>query len=527
MQIRLQQIEGYAYGALQPSIIIRFSEIQTPSNEFKNQLKLIHSYIPNNECNDQFLETTEIRRSESFAKFFVAIIDAINYFCGDQRYTPITIFRENGALCFALPTLSLNMIAFNINNLANFLSRSKLYISKKDTQKLITQLKSATRPFLPSGTNAGNFLAAAAHHKIPFKIFNQQYILFGYGSGSRIFNSSITDEESAIGVRLAKSKVDTNRLLKLSGIPVPEQARVNKINDALNFADRVRYPVVLKPEHEEQGRGVFANISDREELKIYLDQLQSRYKSILIEKHVDGDVYRMNTINGQFVRVVKRIGAQLVGNGYSTVSELLAELNNEPLRLDPHSSMNPIALDDDVKRMLLKQSASVDTILPEGKSIRLTSIASRGAHSIDFIDSIHPDNRALCEKVAAIMRLDVTGIDVISADASKSWREGNFWICEVNAQPQLGTVRTDIYETLLKSKIGEQPNIHINITTNSKATALFDPQAQSLELELTPDSVFQNGCPVQYFNTLEFSDDVPEFAKERMKKILVSVKPDL
>jgi cyanophycin synthetase len=170
------------------------------------------------------------------------------------------------------------------------------------------------RSLLPAGTNAGNFIAAAAERKIPFKIFNRKHIIFGYGSGSRIFNSSLTDEESVIGVQLAKSKVDTNRLLKMSGIPVAEQARVRNIDDAIRFAEKFGYPVVLKPEAEEQGRGVFPNIVHKAELKDCWRLLSnSSYKSVLIEKHVPGDVYRINTVDGEVVRVVKRDAPVVVG----------------------------------------------------------------------------------------------------------------------------------------------------------------------------------------------------------------------
>src|SRR5690606_15149419 len=62
----------------------------------------------------------------------------------------------------------------------------------------------------------------------------------------------------------------------------------------------------------------------------------------------------------------------------------------------------------------------------------------------DIADLVHPDNRDLAVRVSRLMRLDMAGIDMITPDITRSWREVGGAICEVNAQPQLTVSRLDI-----------------------------------------------------------------------------------
>ncbi|WP_223426609.1 acetate--CoA ligase family protein [Tateyamaria pelophila] len=531
MKIEIQKINGYAYGAIQSSLVMRFSNASSESDTISKTLKKLQESLPVFQDGNRFSTDGLVVNLNAASALYVTVIDILNHHCGDQRFTPIKVFEDGDSLCFALPTLSPAMSVFNINAVQLLLSKLRKGLKYENIIEFEEDLKKQARGFLSAGTNAGNFIAAAAERKIPFKVFNQRYIIFGYGSGSSIFSGSITDQESSIGVSLAKSKLDTNRLLKMSGFPVAQQARVRAAEDAVRFAERVGYPVVLKPESEEQGRGVFANIIDEDELKECFSELsESSYGSILIEQHVPGDVYRINTIDGEVVRVVKRVAAQLLGDGQSTVKELLDGFNNEPLRLNPNSSMMALKIDDDVVRTLTKQSVGMSSVPKKGESIYLTSISSvsRGGHSLDFISEFHPDNRVLCEKISNIMRLNITGIDILAIDASQSWRDGNFWICEVNSQPQLGVSHMQIYGDVLGRKIKNRPNVSLFISIdNADVTPLFDTRCNNITAAVPYASILRDGCPVQYFDSLEISEDIPEDIRRKLESMLVSVEPDL
>jgi len=237
MKVEVKHIEGYAFGAIQPSAVIAFSDFTSEVDKLATQLSNLIDGLPTLEDTQRFFGDDSLFQQNSAPALFVTIIDILNRHCGDLRFSPIKVFREDGSICFAVPTLSPAMITANSQAVHLLMPKFIKGMTNEQLMKFMDDLKKRGRGFLPGGTNAGNFIAAAAERKIPFKIFNRRYIIFGYGSGSRIFNSSITDEESAIGVSLAKSKVDTNRLLKMSGIPVAEQARVRTVDDAIRFAN--------------------------------------------------------------------------------------------------------------------------------------------------------------------------------------------------------------------------------------------------------------------------------------------------
>jgi cyanophycin synthetase len=76
-----------------------------------------------------------------------------------------------------------------------------------------------------------------------------------------------------------------------------------------------------------------------------------------------------------------------------------------------------------------------------GRSVVLRGIAnvSRGGVYEDVSDRVHPDNRDMAERIAAALRMDALGVDFITTDISRSWREIGGAIIEVNETPAAGT----------------------------------------------------------------------------------------
>ncbi|HCR85087.1 MAG TPA: cyanophycin synthetase, partial [Alphaproteobacteria bacterium] len=89
-------------------------------------------------------------------------------------------------------------------------------------------------------------------------------------------------------------------------------------------------------------------------------------------------------------------------------------------------------------------------------------------------DIIHPDNITLAERSAQTIGLKVAGIDFITPDISRSWKEIGGGICEINASPGLRphwignperNVVTPIFNTIFPE--GENGRIPIALITGS------------------------------------------------------------
>lgn len=531
MGINLKIITGYAYGAIQPTVLFQFPNSVAISATLRDRLKELRACLSELALKSQFDTAERGLDLDSLPALIVSTLDLLNCHCGDQRFTPIKVIDNQDVTEIAFPTLSPQMVHFNMISIQTFIRNDFGESSEKINAFLTSQLAKCRR-FLPNGTNVENFIAAAAERKLPFKILSERFVIFGYGSGSNIFSSSITDRESAIGVSLAGSKADTNRLLKMAGFPVAEQRRVTNVGDAVRSANDFGYPVVLKPENEEQGRGVYANILDDEELQQNFEKCSSVFNSLLLEKHIPGDIYRANVVNGKVVRVVKRTIAEVVGDGRSTVSDLIDVFNQDPDIKDPTNNKKAVVIDDEVLTVIKKQGHSPDSTPLDNERVRLTSTAnmSRGGSAENFIDRFHEANFKLTLDVAETMRLKVSGIDIISKDASKPWHKNGAVICEVNAQPQLTRKMYKMHDIVLEEFCPKSIPITLIVTNGQNregiADAIFDKSMKSLQLILSAEEIFQNGCPTQYFDSVDIAADLSEAERVKLDRMLVSVMPD-
>lgn len=458
----------------------------------------------------------------------VETVAMINQHCNDRSYTPISYVTIAGKSAFALPTLSTKLVISTTRALMNLCKRAN--VTTDEVERFLTAIKKRNRRYLPGGTNALHFLDAAAERRIPFKIFSDRYLMFSYGSDTAIFNSSLTDQESVIAVQLAKSKTDTNRLLRLSGFPVAHQAVVRKTADLAKFTTAHGFPVILKPQHEEQGRGVHTFINDARELTQIHRQLSADYKDLIIENHVMGDGYRIYVYDGKVARVRRLQAAHVMGDGQNTIETLIATENATPQRNSAASSMKPIVKDAVMDELLVKQGVDLHTIPKTGQRIVLspTSNLSRGGSSSDFIEELHPDNAKLCVDVTKTLGLLCSGVDLISDDAAVSWRENNTVVCEVNAQPQIGSSeRVDLHNDMVWSAVGTPPKITLNIEHDPRnpESALYDRTRDEINVTVSAKSILLHGAPVQYFDTLTLSPHLPPNALGQLEALLGSVRP--
>jgi hypothetical protein len=113
MKVKVKHIEGYAYGAIQPSAVISFSDFTSEADKLATQLSNLIEGLPTSEDTQRFFGDDSLFEQNTFPALFVTIIDILNRHCGDQRFTPIKVFQEGGSICFAVPTLSPAMISAN------------------------------------------------------------------------------------------------------------------------------------------------------------------------------------------------------------------------------------------------------------------------------------------------------------------------------------------------------------------------------------------------------------------------------
>ena len=148
--------------------------------------------------------------------------------------------------------------------------------------------------------------------------------------------------------------------------------------------------------------------------------------------------HRLLVVNGQLVAAAKRVPAHVVGDGKSTVEELVATVNQDPRRGVGHEKvLTRISLDAQAERMLAQKDYDNSSVPASGEIVYLqpTANLSTGGTSVDVTDVIHPDNKSMAERAILALGLDVGGVDFITTDIARSYREVGGGICECNAAP--------------------------------------------------------------------------------------------
>ncbi|MGN6133419.1 MAG: cyanophycin synthetase family protein, partial [Aureliella sp.] len=291
------------------------------------------------------------------------------------------------------------------------------------------------------GPSTRSIVNAATRRGIPyFRLNSGSLVQLGYGAKQRRILTAETDRTSAIAESIAQDKELTRKLLSSAGIPVPKGRPVGSAAEAWETAQDLGLPVVVKPQYGNHGRGVTTNLLTQAEVTSAYDNAREEESTVVVEKYLEGDDYRLLVVGDRLVAAARREPAQVVGDGKSTVRQLVAEVNKDPRRSDGHSTvMSFITLDSVADAVLAQQGLTADSIPPAGHIvlIRRNANLSTGGTACDVTDRVHPEVAARAVEAARIIGLDIAGVDVIAKDISVSLEAQNGGIVEVNAGPGL------------------------------------------------------------------------------------------
>lgn len=253
---------------------------------------------------------------------------------------------------------------------------------------------------------------------------------------------------SGVALSVCSYKEATRRLLKRIDVPVP-QGRVFTTADAdlaLEYADRIGYPVVCKPVAGLRGIGVVSNISNRHELEEALrlyQQSELGDDDFVIEEHVPGEDYRIVVIGDQVVASVVRAAASVTGDGIHTIADLI-EYKNRARRENPHLSSRLIKFGESLDYQLKLQNLTYSTVPGPGETVVLANSAnlSQGGDSFEVSDELHPSIKELAVKaVQAVPGLGFCGLDMLIEDHTKPIWEQRVTVIELNAHAAIGSAQ--------------------------------------------------------------------------------------
>src|ERR687893_613820 len=286
------------------------------------------------------------------------------------------------------------------------------------------------------GPSTMSLVRAAEDRKIPWIRLNEQSMIqFGHGRFQQRIQATVTSRTPHIAVELASDKEETNRILGNPGLPVPRQRLVQRGDDAVAAAEKIGYPVVVKPFNANHGRGISIHLSSAEQVRTAFDVAREHSRSVIVESFIVGEDHRMLVINGELTAVAKRVPGHVVGDGTHTVEQLVEQVNQDPRRGVGHEKvLTRLQFDHQAETLLARKGYTRETVPQGGERVflRSTGNLSTGGTATDMTDVVHPDNIEMAVRAGKAIGLDVGGVDFLSTPIPESYKEVGGAICEVN-----------------------------------------------------------------------------------------------
>jgi len=440
-RLSLRYIEGPSLQVPYPSVVTEFS---SPFNAVLSPNKL-KSYLIDR-LPPEFGERFRCPPGDiTFMSLTALLADALQDTCGLSQFPAAVQQRENGEeqiilSCFEPRTSVLALragvqIAQEVFKLA--LAGASESVSITDLLQQADRLVKMSQP----DVIACALIRAARKRGIPVDSVSpgSRIWVFGQGSAGHQFFEAANQNDSLTGHTLTRDKFLSNQLIIRLGFPGVRHGVAKDVTTAKRIARELGFPVVVKPPDMGKGRGVRTGIRTEQELTDAVSgALAISAKGALVEKEVPGDDHRLTVVGGKFAWAARRSPPRIIGDGLHTIVDLVEAENLSRSDADVAAGFTTrLTIDTDMRAVLAKQGYTPEDKPVNGVVIQLRSIANiaTGGTITDCSEDIHPDNREMAESIARGFRMDTLGIDFITADISRSWREGCCAVIEVNATP--------------------------------------------------------------------------------------------
>lgn len=291
------------------------------------------------------------------------------------------------------------------------------------------------------GPSTKAIVDAAKERGIPWRRLQEgrSLIQLGQGAKQRRIWTAETDRTGAIAEYIAQDKDLTRTFLRQAGVPVPEGRTVSSPEDAWDAAEDIGIPVVVKPTDANHGRGVFIDLTTREQVIEAYPQALKEGTGVMVERFIPGVDHRLLVVGSEMIAASRGDPAIVVGDGRGTIVELIEDqLNSDPRRGEletcPWDKIDTVKWDPVILTDLQNQGYQPDSVPHDGERVLVARFAN---WAIDITDSVHPSVREHVIIAAKIAGLDICGVDVVCEDISQPLEKQRGAIVEINASPGL------------------------------------------------------------------------------------------
>ena len=135
--------------------------------------------------------------------------------------------------------------------------------------------------------------------------------------------------------------------------------------------------MVIKPVNGNHGRGITTNINSLDEALIGFKEAKEVSRLVIVEKYITGEDHRLLVINNKLVAAAKRTPAHVIGDGKSTIQELVDEVNKDERRGYGHEKvLTEIDINSLTLEILKEMNMTTESVPKKGEMVKLKSTAN-------------------------------------------------------------------------------------------------------------------------------------------------------
>ncbi len=271
----------------------------------------------------------------------------------------------------------------------------------------------------------------------------QAYLRITKGNRSTLVQFHHVNIDTYLNLMLVGNKPLIHKILRENGYRVPRYIQYDLVdlNKAWSFMNEVKGRCVVKPSAGSGGAGITTGVNTRKRLRqASLAAASSYYRQRpVIEEEVAGDSYRLLFLGGKLIDAVRRRRPTVVGNGTSTVRQLINAENGERRGSGPSRSFTCLTVDLDCRFRLQDSGVDLNSVPSAGEIVIVKNVANQNAvrDNVTIRDEVHPDFHRLGSRISSLLGVGLIGVDVMSADISVPLNENGGVVNELNIPPGL------------------------------------------------------------------------------------------
>lgn len=429
------------------TLVARLSDISTETLS-PDQIRTLFESLANLELPPHLSLATSVRslddfttrsRSENWGQVVVQIATDLQVAVGQPRFRGYVQPVTNQEILVGLECLEFEVAAAALQAAIGMVNEL-LSTGTVDAAHALNSVLIADEKY-SFGDATGPIVAAARQRGLPvLRLDDESRVQFGEGIYSRRIRKAAMDTTGFLAEQASSDKAFTKQLWSTLGIPVAQGRVVTDPDDAVQLAEQLGWPVVVKPLDSDYSNGVTLNVRDPAGVRSAYETARSVSESVMVERTLPGTVHRFLIVADRVVSVVRRDPAGVVGDGTRSIRELVELENLSPRRGPDHRwPLQRLHLHQEELTYLAEQGLSADSIPAPGERIELRRepFLTTGGESHEVLDQVHPETLAIVRDAVRVVGLDLAGVDLIARDIAIPLTEQAGGLLELNAQPAI------------------------------------------------------------------------------------------